>query len=120
MAINDESAGDEQTPLIHPDEPTATSHVIPQTRSPRAIVLLLALMAFVLIFGDWLLLVPSTRIYEDIICHHYYDNLEDQRHVSLTEKIDEKLCKLDPIQSELAIIMAGINVSRAVPGIARI
>lgn len=59
--------------------------------------------------------VPGLRIYEDIICHHYYDHLQGEGHVVLGGKIDESMCKRDDIQNELSIIVAGSHFLEAIP-----
>jgi len=56
-----------------------------------------------------LMVVPTTRILEDIICHHYYD-------VQGLSEIDEKLCKIDEIQSQLAYLNGLISMLEAVFG----
>lgn len=53
--------------------------------------------------------VPLTRIVEDVICHQYYVHNH-----SLEEPIDEKLCKLEAIQSKVAFIFAITGMSEAV------
>jgi hypothetical protein len=67
-------------------------------------------------FGNYFMIAPQLRIYEDIICRHYYDKIEGQGHIALTEDLDESLCKLDEIQEELAVVMGGLSVVDSVPG----
>jgi hypothetical protein len=43
-----------------------------------------------------------TRIFEDIICRKYYDQIRSRG----DEPIDEAMCKVDAIQSELAYLFA--------------
>ena len=59
--------------------------------------------------------VPCIRLYEDIICHHYYENLEGAGHIGLEENIDEKKCKGDEIQGQLNILLAGVHFLGAIP-----
>lgn len=70
-----------------------------------------------LMFGNCFLIAPQLRVYEDIICRHYYDEIKGQGHISLTEDIDESLCKIDEIQEELAIVVGGLSLADSVPGI---
>jgi hypothetical protein len=67
-------------------------------------------------FGNFFMIAPQLRIYEDIICRHYYDEIKGQGHIALSEDIDESLCKIDEIQEELAVIMGGLSVVESVPG----
>lgn len=69
-----------------------------------------------LMFGNYFLVAPQLRVYEDIICRHYYDEIKGQGHIALTEDIDESLCKIDEIQEELAILVGGLSVADSVPG----
>lgn len=64
-----------------------------------------------------MLAVPAIRIFEDIICHRYYEGLSGTEHITFNDTIDEKLCKIDPIQAELAIIMGGADLADALPGV---
>ncbi|OAF55466.1 hypothetical protein VC83_08362 [Pseudogymnoascus destructans] len=58
---------------------------------------LLTGVMFLINFGAYMMTMPQSRIYEDIICHHYYDGLEGTSHPSLDTPIDESLCKVGPI-----------------------
>lgn len=46
-------------------------------------------------------MIPQARLIEDVLCHDYYNRAQ-----SLDVPIDEKLCKAEWIQAELAYIMA--------------
>lgn len=59
--------------------------------------------------------VPSIRLYEDIICHHYYNRLEGEEHVGFWDEIEEWKCKGDPVQEELNVLLAGLHFLGAVP-----
>jgi len=59
--------------------------------------------------------VPSMRLYEDIICHHYYDRIQGEGHIGFGTNIDEELCKGDEVQRELNIILAGMRFISMVP-----
>jgi len=60
--------------------------------------------------------VPSLRIYEDIICRHYYEGLEGEGHIELKGAIDEEMCKGEEVQSQLNILIAGLYFVGAIPG----
>jgi hypothetical protein len=55
------------------------------------------------------------RIYEDIICHHYYKDLEGEDYNGLGH-IDEDQCKGDEIQNQLNILLAGMHVLGSMQG----
>lgn len=59
--------------------------------------------------------VPGIRIYEDIICHHYYAKREGEGRIGFEGNIDESLCKGEEVQNELSIIVAGLHVIGAIP-----
>lgn len=58
--------------------------------------------------------VPFIRLYEDIICHHYYNGLQEG-HIGFDEHIDEDMCKEEEIQEQLNILLAGLQVLMALP-----
>lgn len=66
--------------------------------------------------GDYLLAVPTMRVYEQIICQRYYNELEGERHVTLGGRVDEAMCKGEAVQKELNIVIAGAKLIGAVPG----
>jgi hypothetical protein len=114
---------DEETPLLPSDASRRHSTIldvayVPQAHDPRMIVLIMTSVIMCAMVGSFLIMAPATRIYEDIICHHYYDNLDSDAHIGLMTEIDEKLCKVDAIQEELAIVMGGESFVAAIPGMA--
>jgi len=80
-----------------------------QTRSRRAITLIIFLVIFMFAFGSALVVVPSIRLYEDIVCHHYYNGLQGDRHRGFDDKIEEHLCKVKEVQQDLNILFAGMH-----------
>lgn len=46
-------------------------------------------------------MIPQARLIEDVLCHDYYNRAQ-----SLDVPIDEKQCKAEWIQAELAYIIA--------------
>lgn len=60
--------------------------------------------------------VPGIRIYEDIICHHYYARQgEGKGFRGLEGDIDEDRCKGLEVQNELSFLLAGLHVVGALP-----
>ncbi|KAM0272192.1 hypothetical protein ACHAQH_008815 [Verticillium albo-atrum] len=65
--------------------------------TPFAIVVLLAAIKGTLVASGILLMIPMFRLMEDAICHAHY-------HKDLSAPIDEKECKVDGVQSQLAYL----------------
>jgi len=68
-----------------------------QARKPGTIILLLSLMMFAITTSGMMILVPLFRLLEDALCHVYYKK-------DPSEHIEERLCKVDGVQSELAYL----------------
>ncbi|OBT74462.1 hypothetical protein VF21_06569 [Pseudogymnoascus sp. 05NY08] len=90
---------------------------LPTLHDHRLIIALLTGVMFLINFGAYMMTMPQSRIYEDIICHHYYDNLKGTSHLSLDTPIDESLCKVGPVQAELATVFAGLFVASSIPSL---
>jgi hypothetical protein len=117
---NEETSPSERSLLLPPKRPTGPSRqlsIIPQVHSLRFAILLIFLAIFVLMFVSYLIGTPQLRLYEDIICRHYYDEIKGESHIALTEDIDESLCKIDEIQKELAIVVRGSGVVDSIPSL---
>ncbi|ESZ96471.1 hypothetical protein SBOR_3093 [Sclerotinia borealis F-4128] len=116
--VQQRSSCDEESSLLCPQRPIAshTHPLIRQTHSPRIIVLLLTTIVFIIGFGGYLAWIPSMRIYEDILCHRYYEELQGQGNISLSSRIDEARCKGDKVQEELNILTAGLETLKSLPG----
>lgn len=85
--------------------------LIYQVPSSRIAVFFLAFIIFCLALAGSLTIVPTTRLLEDILCHHHYKNNQDH-----DGEIDESLCKIDPIQSELAYFKGFLSTLEAIIG----
>lgn len=117
---NEDEQSHEEDPLIPNGSLRSTSRshgpFLHQTHSPRIIIALLFTIIFVLAFGGFLMAVPALRLYEDIMCHHYYNDVEGEGHIGLDGRIDEILCKVDEVQNELNITLAVLHFLGAIPG----
>lgn len=131
----DSSSEDEDAPLLSspPDSPTQATFPQPprpnahsrtssyihlhQTHSPRVITGIVLVILFILGFGGYLMAVPGIRIYEDIICHHYYAKREGEGSIGFQGNIDERLCKGEEVQNELSVVVAGLHVIGAIPSL---
>jgi hypothetical protein len=116
---DEEDASSERSSLLSRSDSAdsgAEPPLLPLVRSSPLIVALLSVVIFVFMFGSCLMITPLLRVFEDIICHRFYDKIEGEGHVALSGKIDEGLCKGPEIQGELAIIVGGLQFADSVPG----
>ena len=107
----DHAFSDEAAPMLgerDEDHPPPSKYWF-QVQRPRTIVVLLSFVVLLLSMAASLMTVPTTRILEDALCHIHYD-------VEGTAEIDEKLCKDDAIQSQLAYLNGLITMLEAVVG----
>lgn len=81
-----------------------------QAQNPKTIVLLLALLMFTMVTSGMLIMMPIFRLVEDTVCHRYYKK-------DPSEKIDERLCKVDGVQSELAYLGGWAALFHSVVGL---
>lgn len=120
---DEQDAPSDRSPLLSSSDSAGSSGeppLLPLVRSPSLIVALMSVVIFIFMFGSFLMVTPYIRVFEDIVCHRYYDKIEGEGHVALNGKIDEGLCKGPEIQEELAIILGGLQFADSVPGNAAI
>jgi hypothetical protein len=87
-----------------------------ETRSPRVVIGIVFMLIFVMAFGGGLMVMPSLRLWEDIICHHYYNDLEGESHIGFEGHIDEESCKVDEVQNQMNIFLAVLGFLGVIPG----
>lgn len=96
----------EQQPLLsasNGDYTSAQKTQSPQRLSATWVVTILAIIVACLSLASDLIGVPMVRIVEDAVCQDYYASQGAAPH--FLGRIDEKLCKLDEIQIELAYVL---------------
>jgi hypothetical protein len=98
--------GDRPRPPGHhhaaaPSVTSLTNVRIPKVHKNSTIVNILCLVMFMAASAGGFLGIPQARIIEDALCHEYYGKAK-----SLDSPIDENLCKVESIQSNLAFILA--------------
>jgi hypothetical protein len=115
----DDEIDEEDAPLLPsilpPHVRSPSSLPFYQTRSRITTTLIIFAIIFILAFGGYLMAVPSIRLYEDIVCHHFYNGLKGEEHRGFGDVIDEVLCKRDEVQEELNILFAGLHFLGALP-----
>lgn len=89
----------------------AASIHVPKVHNPNTIMAIFCVVLVILTCANGFQTIPLMRIYEDIICHEYYEGIQ-----SLVDPIDEALCKEEPIQSRLARLLAVSSVLDATAG----
>lgn len=62
------------------------------------------------------MMVPITRIQEDILCHYFYNGLEGEEHIGYEEDIPEHMCKREEVQEKLNLLIAGLWMIGCIPG----
>lgn len=85
-------------------------------RSIGVLALVCALLLLVDVSG-FLGLAPQTQIFEDIICQNYYAGIDKESNQSYVAISDDERCKIEPVQSELAIILGYKETLDQLPGI---
>ena len=96
---------EESTPLLAERRGTPSASFF-QAQRPRTIVFILSLGVFGLAFSGSLAEVPLTRLMEDNLCRRHYGR----------EDIDEGLCKIDAVQTQLAYLNGWLPMIEAVIG----
>lgn len=75
-------------------------------------------MLFMIMFGIYCMTIPYARIYEDIICHNFYDRLsEKDGHTDIMRDIPERLCKGNEVQEELTFVISIRDSIQCIPGV---
>lgn len=76
-------------------------------------------LLFVIVAGldstVFMLNLPLTRVYESIVCYHYFA-AKDPSRFSGPFDIPESLCKASPVQEELALVKGYELLFMALPG----
>ncbi|KAK5994613.1 hypothetical protein PT974_05092 [Cladobotryum mycophilum] len=81
----------------------------------RLVVPILFTIVVGLDFSLFMLNLPLTRVYESIACYRYYEGREPSRFLN-PGSIPESLCKVEAVQSELAIVRGYEYLFQGLPG----
>ena len=75
------------------------------------------LVYFLLEFSVLVFQVPGSRLFERAVCRRYYGDISSpETSVDTLEEIDERLCKIAPIQHEVALLAGWRDSFLAIPG----
>ena len=72
-------------------------------------------LVFLFSFSGSLVGASTLRIYESIICHSYYKTNDPSR-IGDGGVVDERHCKVDAVQEELAVLTGWENFFNTLPG----
>ncbi|KAF1952033.1 MFS general substrate transporter [Byssothecium circinans] len=102
------------TPLIETSLTDQESPVHNPHRAPGNYVWKIAPLAIVMLLLDtssYLSVGPEVAIFEQVACREYYGP------TFISDTMDESQCKIEPVQSEVAFVIAWNNALQTVPGI---
>jgi len=85
------------------------------TRNYLKVVLLVAIFVLLVDIPDFMRVAPKTRLFELGLCRDYYLT-HDPSVIDSDGNIAEKLCKVDSVQEDLAMLKGWLNVCEAVAG----
>ncbi|KAJ4405922.1 hypothetical protein N0V82_010222 [Gnomoniopsis sp. IMI 355080] len=109
MPEEDRTSSDEASPLLgsrpghrrFASVASLKSIHVPQAHEKSTIINLICLAILLASGAGGFTQIPQARLIENVLCHEYYDRAQ-----SLDVPIDEKLCKVESIQGDLAYIIA--------------
>lgn len=89
---------------------------VPKAHRGDTVVTLLSVVLFVTMCSTGFYLIPLTRIVEDVVCRQYYLNhpTASLPGAGAGGPVDEQLCKLPPIQADVAFIFAASEAAGSV------
>lgn len=114
---------DEQSTLLKHDDLAETPHdsvLPPATANPAPISLTYVrcgciLLNFLVEMCDMIIIVPTIALLERSICHTYYAE-HDPRVIGPGGLVNERLCKIGPVQEQLAVLRGWKALFEALPG----
>jgi hypothetical protein len=111
------SPSDDTTPLLSSDAGETGDDTISNSKSKFkthfGVVLSLCAVMLILDISNYIAVAPETAILEDIVCHNYY---RDSYHSKFGDVSQNERCKVEPVQSELALINGWKDALDTIPG----
>jgi MFS family permease len=80
------------------------------------VVVLCMALAIISDIGEDLFAAPKVRLFESVVCTHYYSD-KNPSYLSPDGTVQEKLCKIDPVQDEVAFILGWQLFFDSIPAI---
>lgn len=88
-----------------------TSIQIPKAHNHTALITLICLIVFFGNSAGGFIEIPQARLVENILCQQYYNRLHADG-----GPIDDEMCKVEPVQSKMAFILAILAALNAIVG----
>ena len=108
----------EDTPLLKSfPEPLGSASPSHAKHLQSYVLTIMILFIFVVDFAIFLQTAPRTRVIESIICNNFYRE-HDPSQIGDKGVVDERLCKIDPVQGELAMLAGWGDFFDNLPGMA--
>jgi hypothetical protein len=98
---------------LDPPLRTGTSTHRYKHHSAQYIILSISAIILILDISSCVAVVPQTVILEDIVCSKYYSSLV---YATSGTKFDGDRCKIEPVQSEVALVNGWKDTFEAIPG----
>ena len=105
----------EHLSFLDPSPPVEITTSFPRGRFQLYTLGIIMVLVFLFSFSGSLMGASTLRIYESIICHRYYKT-NDPSHVGDGGVVDERHCKVDAVQEELAVLTGGESFFNTLPG----
>jgi hypothetical protein len=97
-------------------KPIPTLHRSSSTWPWKYVVILCMALAIISDIGEDLFAAPKVRLFESVICTQYYSN-NDPSYLGPGGTVKEELCKIDPVQDEVAFILGWQLFFDSIPAI---
>jgi hypothetical protein len=105
----------EQMPLLEPRRFAETATPFHTGRFHLYTLSIIMVLVFLFDFAGSLVGAPTLRIYESIICHNFY-KVADPSRIGDGGWVDERDCKIDAVQEELATLTGWESFFTYLPG----
>lgn len=113
--LDHDDEGSEHLSFLDPSPPAETTSSFPRGRFQLHTLGIIMVLVFLFDFSGSLTGASTLRIYESIICHSYY-KANDPSRIGDGEVVDERYCKVDAVQEELAVLTGGESFFNTLPG----
>lgn len=112
---NDNDDNSEHLLFLETSPPVETTTSFPKGRFQLYTLAIVMLLVFLFNFSGSLTGASTLRIYESIICRSYYQTNDPSR-IGDGGVVDERHCKVDAVQEELAVLTGWESFFNTLPG----
>jgi hypothetical protein len=111
----------ETEPLLQPENSPESARDSESFRQPESssskhalrVIVLIATVTLISDLAGYAAVAPQLQLFEEIICRQYYTTIGA---LSAHDQLDRELCKIEPVQSELALINGWTDTFQTIPG----